>query len=178
MTGRVIRTDTKIGTVSERNQKNAIKIKAMTGVERMTDIGSSNKSFKTFEDEHKKPRKKPAIIQIKNETTTLKDVKQKFFQNSSLKTESTMVLKTRAGFGKISGAPITPDEICQIIIMMIREIRYLENFLIIFSLIIKIIFRKIYACRIRCESSKDFQKLFNFIFCIVCRDVSIFGNGN
>ena len=79
--GRVIRTQTKTGTVPDLNQKSAIKIKATTGVARITARGNSKKSFTNEESPQKIPSRVPAITEIKNERKTLSSVYAKLSQN-------------------------------------------------------------------------------------------------
>ena len=90
----------------EVNQNIAGKIKATTGVERITEIGNLRKSFTKEYFAEAIPRSKPLNTEIAEEISTLKKVKRKSSQKEAVRISFKISENTASGDGRIRGAPI------------------------------------------------------------------------
>ena len=102
--GRAINTATQTGTIPDLNQNNAIRIKAITGVTRITASGKVRKALKTGKSAAKKPVINPIENEIKKAEITRKKENAKLFQNKRVLQSRKSLIRTVCGNGRISGA--------------------------------------------------------------------------
>lgn len=101
--GKVIKTETKTGTVPDLNQNKASKINAITGVVLIIAKGISIKKLKNFRLPHKQPITKPRIIEIIKAKRHRNKVKPIDCQKFKFEKRLHKAKKTDFGEGKIKG---------------------------------------------------------------------------
>ena len=137
MMGSAIKIPTTTGTVLDVNHNMTIRMTATTGVERMSESGTSNTFFIKSELPHSKPRAVPKLSDIKKAAKTRRTVNPKEIQNSFFVTKEQKAFKTSGGYGRINGASIMAAVIIQTAKMSTTESVMLITFFIIVKSLVR-----------------------------------------